>query len=218
MTKSPETLLKIDLPSVFERSARTREPIILELGCGPKKEPKVGEIHIGADILDLPGVDIVADLNKGLSFLPDACVDEVHSKSFFAHLDDFELVMKEIVRVLKPGGCCRAFMPHFSNPFFYSDYTHKRFFGLYTFYYFVDKKKQLRRQVPSFYGTTRIEVTSINYVFDTPFFERRPWKKFWGLIFNSSTWMKEFYEENLCYIIPCYALRVVFRPAALESK
>jgi len=205
-------LIKIDLSATLEKSARTGMPVILELGCGPKKGTDETAIHLGADILDLPGVDIVADLNQGLSFLPDASIDEVHASSFFAHLDQFELLMREIVRVLKPNGLCRAYVPHFSNPYYYSDYTHRRFFGLYTFFYFVDSKRQLRRKVPTFYGPTRIHIDSIKYVFKSPFRLRKIWKRFWGALFNSSSWMQEFYEENLCHMIPCYALEVVFRP------
>jgi len=205
-------LIKTDLKKAFEEGARTHKPVILELGCGPKKGSNKDQIHLGADILDLPGVDIVADLNKGLGFLPDSSIDEVHASSFFAHLEHFELLMKEIVRVLKPNGVCRAYVPHFANPYFYSDYTHRRFFGLYTFYYFVDSKEQLHRKVPTFYGPTRIHIDSIEYVFKSPFRIRAIIKRIWGKIFNSSRWMKEFYEENLCQIIPCYALQVVFRP------
>src|SRR6185312_2948084 len=37
--------------------------------------------------------------------------------------------------VLEPGGEFRAVVPHFSNLHFYSDPTHRTFFGLYTFSY-----------------------------------------------------------------------------------
>jgi predicted SAM-dependent methyltransferase len=40
------------------------KPIIIELGCGPRKKPG----RIGIDILDLQEVDIVADLNEGFPF------------------------------------------------------------------------------------------------------------------------------------------------------
>lgn len=205
-------LVKVNLDDVFARSARSKEPIVLELGCGPIKKDVPGQINLGVDLLDLSGVDIVADLNRGMSFLPDGCIDEIHSRSFFAHLDNFELIMTEIARVLKPGGRCRAYVPHFTNPYFYSDYTHKRFFGLYTFYYFVEKKNQLRRKVPTFYGKTRIQIESLTYEFNSPFRLGKLWKKFWGTVFNSSKWMQEFYEEHMCYMIPCYAINIVFRP------
>src|SRR5688572_6280473 len=105
-------LVKIDL----ESRIRSGERIILELGCG--KAPQAG--RIGVDLLDLPGVDIVADLEQGLPYMPDASVDEIHSRSLLEHLDNFENLMREMVRVLKPGGTCHIFVPHFSNPYYYS--------------------------------------------------------------------------------------------------
>jgi ubiquinone/menaquinone biosynthesis C-methylase UbiE len=201
---SDAPIIRIDL----EKTLSSGRPVVLELGCGQAPHPG----RIGIDHLDMASVEIVADLEKGLPFFPDSSVDEIHARSFFEHLENFEGVMREIVRVLKPGGTCTLFVPHFSNPYYYSDYTHRRFFGLYTLYYFVEKPKQLRRKVPDFYTDIRIEIVSIRLKFSTPFRGRQIFKKIWGAIFNSSRWMQEYYEENLCWKIPCYGLKVVFRP------
>ncbi len=189
-------------------------PIVIELGCGPNKK----EGRIGIDQLDLPGVDIVADINEGLSFLPDQSVDEIHSKSLLEHVNDLGLVVREIVRVLKPGGKKFLFVPHFSNPYYYSDYTHTRFMGLYTFYYFVDEKYQLRRKVPTFYSDVRIRVLSQKMIFQSSFRLVHYFKKAFQKIVNLSSWTQEFYEENLCYFIPCYGLEVVFRAAPEDIR
>jgi len=142
-----EPVIKVDLNTL--QTAKRR--LIIELGCGKNK--KKG--RIGIDRLDLPGVDIVADLEDGLTFLPDCSVDEIHSRSFFEHVQNFEELVAEVVRVLKKNGKCFVFVPHFSNPYYYSDYTHNKFMGLYTFYYFVESKYQLQRKVPSFYTDTQ---------------------------------------------------------------
>jgi len=184
------------------------EAIVLELGCG--NNPVKGRINI--DRLDLPSVDIVTDIEKGFPFLPDSSVDEIHSNSFFEHIENFEGLMGEVVRVLKKGGKCSLSVPHFSNPYFYSDYTHHKFFGLYTFYYFVDEQYQLHRKVPTFYTGIRIRVESVKYVFSSSFRYRFWLKRKLGAIVNSSTFMQELYEENLCHLLPCYALEVVFTP------
>lgn len=196
--------LNIDLPAILQSGV----PVILELGCGPRKQSG----RIGIDALDLPGVDIVANLDNGLPFLPDRCVDEIHSRSFLEHVDKFENLMREMVRVLKPGGKVVSFVPHFSNPYFYSDYTHSRFFGYYTFYYFCDAEDQPARKVPSFYHDIRIRVTSIQLVFHSPFKGRSLFKRAFGRLVNWKTWLQEFYEENLCFVIPCYGLQVTFEP------
>jgi len=182
--------------------------VILELGCGTNKT----EGRIGIDQLDLPGVDIVADLNQGFAFLPDHCVDEMHSRSFFEHIDDLGYFMKEILRVLKPSGKCYLFVPHFSNPFYYSDYTHKNFIGLYTFYYFVDTKYQPSRKVPCFYTDTRIVIDYIHMSFYSSFRYIKFFKKILEKIINFNFCTMEFYEENLCYLIPCYGLTIIFSP------
>ncbi|HKI45181.1 MAG TPA: methyltransferase domain-containing protein, partial [Balneolales bacterium] len=123
------------------------EKIVIELGCGEKKQPGT----IGIDKLPLKNVDYVWDLEKGLSFLPDNSVDEIRSKHFLEHVEHFEELTKEIHRVLKPGGIQIVTVPHFSNPYYYSDFTHRRFFGLYSYDYFSDPEFQLRRKVPAFY-------------------------------------------------------------------
>jgi SAM-dependent methyltransferase len=198
--------IKIDLKQVLGSG----QPVIVELGCGPEK--KAG--RIGIDRLDLPGVDIVADLNQGFPFLPDNSVDEIHSSSLLEHLADLELILRETLRVLKPEGRSHAFVPHFSNPYFYSDYTHNKFFGLYTFHYFVDtEQQQFKRKVPSFYTDIRLRVFSLQYIFISPFRRRNLFKMAFGKLINSSNYLKEFYEENLCYLVPCYGMRVVFGKA-----
>lgn len=200
--------IKLDLNDYLKN-----EKIILELGCGPNK--KAG--RLGIDIIDFPCVDIVTDLNLGFKFLPDSSVDEIYSNSFFEHVNDLGYFIEEIVRILKPSGKCFLFVPHFSNPYYYSDYTHKSFIGLYTFFYFVDKKYQLNRKVPCFYTKTRIRVDMIKLEFYSSFIFMNYFKKFIEKIVNLNNFTKEFYEENLCYLIPCYGLRVIFHPDILKE-
>ncbi len=196
--------IKIDL----EKIIGSGQPLILEIGCGQQK--KKGAITV--DKLDLPHVDIIADLEDGLGFLPDSSVDEIHCRSVLEHIDNFENLMKEIVRVLKADGRARIFVPHFSNPYSYSDYTHKRHFGLYTFYYFVENRKQLKRKVPDFYSNIRIEILSLKLVFRSPFWISKQLKKMLGAVFNCHRSVMEFYEQHLCYLLPCYGIEIVFKP------
>ncbi len=199
------SLIRLDLDKVIHGAS----PVVIELGCGPKKKPGC----IGIDKVDLPGVDIVADIEQGLPFLPDFSVDEIHCRSVLEHIDNFTLMVKEMCRVLKPGGKARVYVPHFSNPYFYSDPTHRRFFGLYSFYYFVRPELQLRRKVPDFYSPVKINILSLRLKFDSPFWCRRRIKKLLGWFFNLTPWIQEFYEENLCYLFPCCGIELVFSPA-----
>lgn len=183
------------------------EPIVLDLGCGLAKRAGT----IGVDAAELPGVDVVADLDQGMPFLPDGSVDAIYSDHFLEHVERFELVMAEIVRVLKPGARAHVSVPHFSNPYFYSDYTHHRFFGLYTFYYFVEERWQLARKVPSFYTPTRIRVESQRLVFRPGAGRPGLYHRLLDRLVNRSTRAQELYEAHFCYLFPCYELRVVFR-------
>jgi len=93
-----QPLMKIDL----EKALDGDQPVIIELGCGKKKK----QDRISIDKVNLPGVDIVADLEEGLAFLPDGSVDEIHCRSVLEHIANFETLMADMVRVLKPGGKC----------------------------------------------------------------------------------------------------------------
>ena len=198
-------LIKINLEQVLANQA----PLCIELGCGEKR--KEGRITI--DRVDQSNVDIVADIEDGLNFLPDNSVDELHCRSVLEHIDNFEYLMLEILRVLKKDGKAVIFVPHFSNPYYYSDYTHKRHFGLYSFYYFVEAEKQLKRKVPEFYTKIRINIISQKLVFRSPFWISKKLKKLFGFFINLHSSIMEFYELHLCYICPCDGIEIVFSPA-----
>ena len=196
-------IINVDLDALLANEA----PIILELGAAGKKDGRISIDH-----LNLPGVDIVANLEEGLSFLPDYSVDAIHSNSFLEHIDNLDLLMQEMWRVLKPTGKKHLFVPHFSNPYHYSDYTHKRFFGLYSFEYFSKSNYGFNRKVPQFYNDNSFVTESIKLVFKSPWKYRNKFRKKFGKLINSSKWLQEYYEENLCYVIPCYGIKVVLRP------
>ncbi|PCI21345.1 hypothetical protein COB64_00480 [Candidatus Wolfebacteria bacterium] len=184
------------------------EKIILDLGSGPTSRTD----RITVDMLPLSGIDIVADLEKGLSFAPDNSVDEIHSKSFFEHVDNFDLLMREMHRVLKPGGMIYIFVPHFSNPYYYSDPTHKRFFGYYTFYYYSKNQDKLTRQVPSFYTDLDFEVVSQWLYFSGTFFIPMVFKKYiLGKIVNLHVRTQEFYEAHLSNTFSCYGMDIILK-------
>lgn len=186
-----------------------RDYVVLELGPGTKK--KYSE-SIAVDRVELEGVDIIADFSKNLSFLPSNSVDHIYSRHVLEHVPDLEVMMREISRILKPGGKCEIIVPHFSNPYFYSDYTHNSFWGLYTICYF-SKDRFFKRTTPTFYQDIHFSISSIKLGFSSPFFFRDKVKKAWGLLFNSCKYLQEFYEENLCQIFPCYEIFIEIKKA-----
>ncbi len=203
-----KTVIRLNLEEILSSG----RPVVVELGCGDKAQPYAEDGRLGIDRIALPHVDIVTDLEEGLSFLPDRSVDEIRARSLFEHINKFEYLLQEIVRVLKDDGLCRLMVPHFSNPYFYSDPTHVRFFGLYTFFYYCRPELQLRRKVPVFYSDIRIRITSLRLRFRSPFKGRKWWKKGQEKLFNLNSGMQEFYEENLCQLLPCYGISIEFKP------
>ena len=117
----------------------------LELGCGNRKRHPDA---IGVDIRDFPGVDLVGDAQKVLQAIPTGTISSVYTYHFLEHLADLEPMVTAVARVLSFGGRFIAVVPHFSNPYFYSDPTHRTFFGLYTFLYFSEDKIFKRKSSP----------------------------------------------------------------------
>jgi SAM-dependent methyltransferase len=107
---------------------------IVDLGCGSRKMAGT----FGMDIVPVPGVDIVADMSRGLPFR-DNSLDGLYAYHVLEHLDDFPAAVGEIWRVLRHGG--RAFVkaPHACSTFMtWKDPTHKRGLSIATFAYFDD--------------------------------------------------------------------------------
>ena len=181
-----------------------RDQIILDLGCGASKTPGA----IGVDRLPSPGVDLLGDIYDVLSEFPDRSVDLIYAHHFCEHLEELETFLKEVSRVLKAGGSVSIVVPHFSNPFFYSDPTHKTFFGLYTFSYFC-RSSLFRRSVPSYCRIDSLELTDVKLGFKSfpPRYLTHAARLLLRAVFNSSNYMKEVYEDSFSNIFSCYELR-----------
>lgn len=177
--------------------------IIIECGSGGKKTI---DDSIAIDVIDSDYVDIIGDLNKGFPLFEDNSVDEIISHHFLEHLTDLEYFLKESLRILKKGGKFRGTVPHFSNPYYYSDYTHNRPFGLYSFSYF-SKNSHFKRLVPTFYNDLDFKINELEIVFYSPFYFRSLCKRIFHKIVNLSKWNQEFYEENFCYIMPAFEIK-----------
>jgi len=185
-------------------SDKSRE-VCLELGCGPCKRHVDA---IGIDVLDYDGVDLVGDVFDVLKLFPDNSVDAVMAYHFIEHVADLPGLMSVLARIVKPGGSLELVAPHFSNPYFYSDPTHKQTFGLYTFCYYAESRL-FKREVPSYVRNPVFSLAGVDLIFKSnrPFYFRYGVKTLMGFLFNSSAFMREFYEENLCYMFPCYEVR-----------
>jgi len=180
----------------------------IDLGCGVQKRPG----YVGVDGKLLPGIDVAADLEAPLPFRTNS-IDRVYSKSVMEHLDRFESAMAELHRVVKAGGEIELRVPHFSSPLSFSDYTHRRFFGYYSFDYFVPIAAQKsRRKVPDFYTPFKFAILSKRLQFVTYFLPLLPFYWLFEKLVNSSEAAALLYESMFCYAIPCYSIEVRLTP------
>lgn len=184
------------------KSMEDTEHVILELGCGSRRV-----IHgsVTIDMLDFDCVDVVGNVFEVLAAIPDACVDLSYSSHFAEHIEDFPTLMFELARVSKPGGRVRLVVPHFSNPYFYSDPTHRSNFGLYSLSYFA-RDGLFRRQVPSYWGSDMFVLSNVRLIFRTPrpFYAQYLYRRAIQAIVNLRPRFKEVYEFSFCYRVPCY--------------
>jgi len=182
-----------------------RDAVNLDLGCGHFK--RAGP-WIGIDALDAPGVDIVGDVYEVLRAFPESSVDRVHASHFFEHVPDMPLLLDLIERVLKHTGQVDIIVPHFSNAYFYSDYTHRTAFGLYSMSYLV-QDDLLSRKVPRYGRQSQLRLVSVQLNFKSPLLINIPIRWLWKQLFNCCTFMKEWYEDSWSSQIPCYEVHFV---------
>tara|TARA_R110000868_G_scaffold267_1_gene2317 strand:+ start:464 stop:961 length:498 start_codon:yes stop_codon:yes gene_type:complete len=108
----------------MKQSLKEKAGIRLDIGCGASKHPG----FVGIDKLDLPGVDIVHDLEQ----TPWPLEDEVALTALASHILEhinpangiFLDVMNEIWRVLKYDGQFAFVVPYAGSPGYWQDPTH----------------------------------------------------------------------------------------------
>ena len=196
--------MRIVNPKVRDDLAAGRS-IRLNLGVG--RRPREG--YYGLDWIEMPGVDVVADLNEPFTQLPDNSVEAIYTHHTFEHVVNFLPLLKEIHRVVVPDGRVEVVVPHFTNPYGFSDPTHVRFFGLYSFYYFADEADQPRRKVPAFYLPERFAVESIDITFMPTLIMFKPVRRLMTKVVNSSMWLLDWYERSWCRHFPADSIRYV---------
>lgn len=106
----------------------------LHLGSGtnPKKD------WINLDSRDLPEVDVVRDVLRGLPFDDDK-FDYIFSENFMEHIPQDEVIwlMNEMWRVCKVGGEMQHYIPLAGTESFFQDPTHLSHWVPETISYFV---------------------------------------------------------------------------------
>lgn len=163
----------------------------INLGAG-------GDIRQGFvnhDIVQLPGIDVVHDLNSYPWPWPDASVDELVAKDLLEHLDEFMPAMEEIFRIVRPGGRIYLKVPYWNGWSRQADPTHRRGFHELTFRFFDPDSPYCKER--HYYTQARFHIERETFVLAplSPYFSipgvgeirisNRILKRFVGLIGNT---------------------------------
>lgn len=163
---------------------------ILHLGSGSKVLPGATTI----DLLDLPGVDVVHNLDECPWPFPDNSFDLIFGHNVFEHLTDMVAVMDEVHRILKPGGRVVITVPYFRCTDAFVDPTHKIFFTSRTFDYFLDTQSTL-----SNYQYSKNRFKKIGFWYGWP----RTSSRFLARAFkNFISRHNKFYDSHLSLLFP----------------
>lgn len=120
---------------MVEENNEEKKLVKVELACGDRKH----EGYIGVDIVPLPGVDIVHDLEKYPWPFEDNSIDDVIIEHFVEHVKDLMAFMNELYRVMKPGARCFIIAPYYTSVRAWQDPTHVNAISEATFIYYNKK-------------------------------------------------------------------------------
>lgn len=124
---------------------------ILDVGCGTNKTPGA----IGLDNNPKTAADVIHDLGTIPYPFPDNEFDTVVSNHAVEHVPDLMSFIGELYRITKPGGRIKLITPHYTNPDWATDPTHRNHINSYTFNTFMPE-----RAVFDFYTDVRLRPIS----------------------------------------------------------
>ena len=125
---------------------------VLDVGCGWNKTPGA----VGMDSNPRTHADVIHDLGVLPYPFDDDEFDEVVCRHVAEHVPDVMAFITELHRIAKPGGRIRITTPHYSNPDWPTDPTHRNHFNSYSFNCFIDE-----RQLFPFYTEVRLNPTRV---------------------------------------------------------
>ena len=120
--------------------------------------------------------------------------------------------MKEIDRILIKQGEMIFIVPHFSNPYYYSDPTHKTPWGVHSFSY-IAEKNCLKRKVPRYIQINGWELKDVSIRFISFFnfsifgFKLPTLATLLNLIINTHPFIIESFERYFSFIFSIYEVK-----------
>lgn len=110
---------------------------ILDVGCGTNKHPGA----IGVDFNPRTDADVIHDLGVAPYPFADDEFDEIISRHVVEHVPDVMRFMTELHRITRHGGRITIETPHYSNPDWPTDPTHRNHLNSYSFRCFDPERK-----------------------------------------------------------------------------
>lgn len=165
----------------------------LHLGCGTHKMPGA----IGVDIVALPGVDIVLDLDREQLPFPENTFEIVYAHHVLEHLKNLAEVLGEIHRVCKPGAIVDVLVPYYTCVGAFGDPTHVRFFTYRTFEHFADTDDSERY---TWFSSTRFAIKKRHLGFGRLF-------RLLQIEYAANRW-PNIYENFFSFLFPARTLSV----------
>ena len=120
------------MPEANEAVSQSR---VLDIGCGTNKL----EGAVGMDVNPRTAADVIHDLNDLPYPFSDDEFDRVVGRHIIEHVHEPMAVMTELHRITKPSGIISLVVPHWTNPDFPADLTHRNHLNSYSFQYFIDE-------------------------------------------------------------------------------
>jgi SAM-dependent methyltransferase len=163
----------------------------INLGAGNDIKPG----YINHDLVYLPGIDVVHNLNQYPWPWKDGIASEIIVKDVLEHLDELIPALEEIYRILSPSGIAFIKVPYWNGWSRHADPTHKRGFHELTFHFFDPTSPYCKNR--HYYSSARFLIEEEIFILAplSPYFyipglrELRvssPWaKRIVGLIGNS---------------------------------
>jgi SAM-dependent methyltransferase len=171
----------------------------LNLGCGTDIRP--GWVNL--DSADLAGVDVVHDLDRLPLPFEEGAFEMVECQDILEHVD-LVPVLRDLHRILAPGGRLRIRSPHFTSSAYHIDPTHRRAFSIRTLDFFVSDS-QFERDYYFDFHFSGVEQARI--LFHKT--RGQPWNFLVEPLFNLHSKLQSYYEATfLARMFPALNVQV----------
>jgi SAM-dependent methyltransferase len=110
---------------------------ILDVGCGKNKYPG----SVGLDCNPGTDADVIHDLDCFPYPFDDNEFDLVVGRHVIEHVPNPMAFVSELHRITRPGGRIRLVTPHYTNPDWPNDLTHRNHLNSYSFQNFIPDRK-----------------------------------------------------------------------------